>query len=76
MNKDRRVSLRNAADHIRLAKELVDMVKDQEDFSYSNLPEGIIDSERGEKMERAIDLLDEASEDLDSALSKIDEAKE
>ncbi len=75
MNNRRRADLRNAADFIRQAKQLVDMVKDQEEFSYDNLPEGIADSERGEKMEYAIDLLDEASDDLDSALDKINDAK-
>lgn len=75
MNNRRRADLRNAADFIRQAKQLVDMVKNQEEFSYDNLPEGIADSERGEKMECAIDLLDEASDDLDSALDKINDAK-
>lgn len=76
MNKARRVTLRNAAEYINQAKILIDRVKDQEELSYDNLPDGIIDSERGEKMEHAIDLLDEAAEDLDSALIKIDEARE
>lgn len=74
MNNVRRSSLRDAADYVMRAKRIVDDAMSQEEFSLENLPEGIADGERGEKMERTIELLEGASDDLESAVERIRDA--
>lgn len=60
MNNSRRAELRAVIAVIESAIEKVESVKDDEQMSYDNLPEGIQDSDRGETMQEAIDNLDEA----------------
>lgn len=64
MNAMRRKQLARAIQMIYDAQEIIEMVKDEEQDSYDNLPEGIQDSERGETMYENIDTLGEISDNL------------
>lgn len=85
MNKQRRKSLRDAISLLELAaanideaKDLIEVVKDEEKESYENLPEGVQCGGRGDCMQQNIDTLDEVYSDLDEidlqeTIDKIDE---
>ena len=64
MNAMRRKQLARAIQMIYDAQEIIEMVKEEEQDSYDNLPEGIQDSERGETMCENIDTLGEISDNL------------
>lgn len=64
MNAMRRKQLAKAIQMIYDAQEIIEMVKEEEQDSYDNLPEGIQDSERGETMYENIDTLGEISDNL------------
>ena len=64
MNAMRRKHLARAIQMIYDAQEIIEMVKEEEQDSYDNLPEGIQDSERGETMYENIDTLGEISDNL------------
>ena len=74
MNNARRNTLRQAASLLRSASTMVSKVKNDEENSLDNMPENLQDSERCAKMEDVIDLLEEASNCIDSAIENINEA--
>ncbi len=74
MNAARRAILKKAIASIEQAKEYVDQVYDDEYDALSNMPENLESSERYEKMENAVDILEEIQDDLDDVLEKIEEA--
>lgn len=66
MNKDRRKRIARAIDLINEAWEILEEVKDEEEEAYNNMPEGLQSSERGERMEQYIEILEEAVDNLDT----------
>ena len=56
------------------ASELVIQTRDEEQDSFDNLPEGIQESERGQKMEEAIDAMDSAMDSISEAIEHLEEA--
>lgn len=74
MNKSRRKKLAEASEMISQASSIIESVMDEEHEAYDNLPESIMDGERGEKMEQAIEFLESAISDLESAVENIDSA--
>lgn len=74
MNSTRRAELRTVLAVIKSTIEKLELLRDNEQMSYDNLPEGIQYSERGETMQEAIDSLDEAIDSLDSAMDSIESA--
>ena len=54
MNQKKRKTLQQARHMLEQASELVIQVRDDEQDSFDNLPEGIQESERGQMMEEAI----------------------
>lgn len=64
------IHLRDAASS--LVSEL-DSMKDEEQEKFDNLPEGIQDSERGERIQEAADLLDWAFSESEELIDKFDE---
>ena len=56
------------------ASGLVSTALEQEEDALDNMPENLQGSERYEKIEAAVDLLNDASECIDSAIEKINEA--
>lgn len=73
MNKARRQKIEKAIALIEEANSLIECVKDEEEASYSNLPEGLQMSERGEQMEENVDSLDEVICYIDNALVTLDD---
>lgn len=56
------------------ASGLVSTALEQEEDALDNMPENLQGSDRYEKIEAAVDLLNDASECIDSAIEKINEA--
>ena len=69
MNKERREQLSRAQKMLDDASGIISAALDQEQDCIDNMPENLLDSERVQKMELAID-------NLESAINSIDEAKE
>ena len=53
---------------------MVSSVLDEEEDAFDNIPENLQGSERYEKTEDAIDCLNDASENIDAAIEKLNEA--
>lgn len=71
-------ALKNDSEEICYA---IEEIRDEEQDSFDNLPEGIQESSRGERMEEVIDTLDEAISnleylDIDDIISYINETIE
>lgn len=69
MNERRRGQLRNALSMLTSAASIIDAVCDKEEDCLGNYPENLQGTERFERMEDAVD-------SLNDALEKIEEAKE
>lgn len=76
VNKQRRTKLSDANSLLNRAVTIVELVKDEEQDSYDNLPENLQDGERGEAMQEAIDELQIAIDSINDAMNHIDCAKE
>ena len=71
MNAARRKELSKAIDLIEQAKEIISAVAEEEREAYDNLPEGLQESEMGEKMNEIADELEYV--DLDEVVDTIQE---
>lgn len=76
MNKSRRSKLADARMHMDVARSIVQGVIEEEQTSLDGLPDNLRDSERAEKMEAAIDAMDEAIESIVEASSSLEKAAE
>ena len=74
MNEKRRESLRAAVSLLDRAETLVNTVCDQESDVLDNYPENLQGSERFEKMEDAVDSLNDALESIGEAKDRIEAA--
>lgn len=66
--------MKRASALLGTASGLVSTALEQEEDALDNMPENLQGSERYEKIEAAADLLNDASECIDSAIEKINEA--
>ena len=73
MNKNRRKAIAEVRDILESATSNLEVIRDEEQESFDNLPEGIQESERGEKMSECIEYLEEAIENLGEAIDNLDE---
>ena len=73
MNKQRRNKLNDAINCIEAAKGIIVNVKNDEEFAFDNMPEGLQYSDRGYKMEENIDNLDEAIDKIEEVVSLIND---
>lgn len=67
MNATQRKELAELATQIDTIKEQLESIRDAEQEKYDNLPEGLQESERGEKFQEGIDTLDEIISNLKDA---------
>lgn len=74
MNDTRRKDLKRALSMLESVNQIIDMAASQEQDSIDNLPDSLQCSERCEKMEDAVSLLESAMEDIESASDRIREA--
>ena len=75
MNNTRRKHLSDLQDKLRDIMSDLELLRDEEDEAYNNLPESIQLSEKGDSMAEAIDNMDEASSLIEDVISYIDDAK-
>lgn len=66
--------MKRASALLGTASGLVSTALEQEEDALDNMPENLQGSERYEKTEAAVDLLNDASEYIDSAIEKINDA--
>ena len=74
MNKQRRKRLEEAYDLIAQAEQICEEVKQEEDEARENLPDNFRDGDRGQEMQDAMDMIDEAigyCQDAESVLEQI-----
>ena len=66
--------LNNAKGLLTAAAGIVTRVLDEEEDSLDNMPENLQGSEQYEKKEAIIEMLNEASDSIDTAIEKVSEA--
>jgi hypothetical protein len=76
MNDERRNRIKEAQRLANASKSIIDEVIQEEQDAFDALPESLRGSENGQKMDAAIGLLEEASNQLDNADSSLEEAQE
>lgn len=74
MNKKRRELLKSAIPFLAKAASIIERAAEQESDSLDNIPENLHDTDRYEKMEKAVENLEAALEHIDNAKDCIDEA--
>ncbi len=73
MNKARRKQIQDIYDKLEEFRDEIEQVKNDEEEAYENMPDSLKYGERGESMESAIDILDSAYGDVDSAIMGLEE---
>ena len=76
MNNARRKQLQDVTDRLTAAAEDLEIVKDEEQEAFDNLPETFQDGERGEAMENALSLMEEALDNIRTAIEQTEEARD
>lgn len=74
MNKRRRKKIVKSIELINMAKSYINTVMLEEQMAFDNTPEHLQDSWKGDKMQGCISQLEDASDDLESALQSLEEA--
>ena len=74
MNEERRKALREAISLLDEVRGKVKTQKEDEQSAFDALPENMQGGEKGEAMEAAIPQLDEAVNELETAISSIEQA--
>lgn len=72
MNKERRERIIASLYLLQQACEIIAEVGDEEEEAFDNLPESIQESERGEKMQKYIDTIDEVLEAVDDVKDNLE----
>lgn len=75
MNAERRKKIDEAAELIGQAKTLLEIARDEERDAFENLPEGIQQSESGERIEQAAEKLEEVVDAIETLEAELEEAK-
>lgn len=65
MNKQRRIRVKDALELIDRARGILEEVRDEEQESFDNLPEGLQEGEKGERMQENIDALEDFLDNLE-----------
>lgn len=73
MNKQRRQQISNAANHISIAKEILEGVAEDEENAFESYPDNLKSSDIGMQMEDNINALDEIVEHLSETSDLIEE---
>ena len=71
MNDKTRKLLKSAVETIEILNESISTIKDEEQEKFDNLPEGLQQSENGQKFEETVGSLEEAISNLEEAISNI-----
>lgn len=76
MNKNDRKELEKALALLGEAQEIIDAIKDGEQEKFDNLSEGLQQTEKGQKFEETVLILEDAWNSIDEAVGSINEAME
>lgn len=76
MNNERRKLLADAITKMEEAKTLIEIARDEEQDAFDNMPEGIQTGERGQKMEAAIESMEEVINDIENTVESLQTASE
>lgn len=76
MNNKRRKQISKVIEQIEESKDIITGILDEEQESLDNMPENLLESERAEQSQNAIDALDSAIGNLEEAISSLEEAQE
>lgn len=68
MNKQRKQRFEEVAASLEEAKDILGDIQQEEQEAFDNLPEGLQISERGEKMQEYIDLMDDCNDKIDDVI--------
>lgn len=74
MNKVRRNRIQGIIEKLGEIRDDISSIRDDEDMAYGNLPEGIQDSEVGERMEDAVSQMDDACDGIDEVIESLNNA--
>lgn len=74
MNKQRRKSIQEVMTKLEELKEQLDYILSDEQEAFDNLPESLQDSERGNAMSEAIDNLEYAMSSIEEVVEYLEEA--
>ena len=75
MNKQRRKQLADMVEQLELLKSELEEVTEQEEEAFENMPESIQESDRGQRMQEVIEILDNAMLSIEEAIDGITEAQ-
>ena len=75
MNKERRKRIQEICFALETHKETIQEITNDERDAYDAMPDGIQNSEKGEKVVKALDFLSYAVEELDEAIAELHSAK-
>ena len=71
MNKDRRKRLADIYNVLTVQKDLLEIIRDEEQEAFDNMPENFQEGEKGAQAQDIIDSLDEALSQLEEAADGI-----
>ncbi len=74
MNDDRRAAIRKVIDELADLRAQLEVLRDDEQDSFDNLPEGLKAAPNGQASEAAVDALEAAVNGLEEAESSLNEA--
>ena len=74
MNQKRRAKISDVISRLEELSDKVDMLRDEEQDYYDNIPENLQGSERADASESAIDALESAVDSITEAISSLEEA--
>lgn len=75
MNNTRRKQLAEIAEQLEELRERIELLQDEEQECFENLPEGLQQSENGQAMELAIERMETTKDSIDEALQALGEAQ-
>ena len=73
MNKQRRTEISNIVSELENLKSKLDLVLNDEQFAFDNIPESLQYSERAEQSQEAIDCMEAAVNNLEEAISQLED---
>lgn len=76
MNNERRKRIDALLEKLSSISTDIDILLDEEQEAFDNLPESLQDGERGQKMTEAVDLLEDAKGALEDVITTLEGAKE
>jgi len=74
MNKERRRRIKQVVESLTPLLAEVESIKDDEEFAFDSMPEGLQNSMRGEDSQEAIEYLDDATEKIEKAIECLEDA--